>query len=124
MKYLRKTIGLLGLCPSCLRWQGIFAFEDSVCVICYENEKDGGAFKKIGAGLAIAGTLGFGGQQLNSINNQNLELKEKLGALEEQIKEPSFGGVYDKDGDGDIDKWDKDNGLPALYNPKYWSPKQ
>ena len=121
MKYLRKTIGLLGLCPSCLRYQGIFTFTDYVCSVCYENEKDGGAFKKIGAGLAIAGTLGFGGQKMIEIKNENTQLQEKLGAMEEQIKQPVLGGIQDKDGDGRITKWDKDNGLPALYNPKYWS---
>lgn len=123
MNILRKTIGLLGLCPSCLRYQGIFTFTDYVCLNCHENEKDGGGLKKIIVGILASILSFFGYGEYSDLKQNNLDLQNKLGALEEQIKEPVLGGSLDKDGDGDIDKWDKDNGLPALYNPKYWSPK-
>lgn len=121
MKHIRKIIGLLGFCSSCLRWQGIFAFEDYVCVVCKENDRDGGALKKILIGVATAILSYFGYGEYSDIKTQNLELQDKLGQIEQRINEPVFGGSIDKNGDGHIDKWEKDNGMAPLMNPKYWS---
>lgn len=120
-KTIRQFIGLLGFCPSCLRWQGIFAFEDYICLTCRENDRDGGALKKLVVGILALIASWFGYGEYSDIKNQNLELQDKIGALEEQINQPLVGGVQDKDGDGRITKWDKDNGLAPLMNPKYWS---
>ena len=122
-KLLLKLIGLTGFCPSCLHWQGVFTFTDYVCLDCHENQKDGGGIKKILIGIIASILSFFGYGEYSEIKEQNLELQDKLGALEEQVNQPILGGVQDKDGDGVISKWEKDNGLPPLMNPKYWSPK-
>ena len=120
MKTIRQLIGLLGLCPSCLHYQGIFTFTDYVCLTCHENEKDGGGLKKIFVSILalIASYFGYGeySEQANKITELQGQIQELSNRPEEIL-----GGVQDKDGDGRITKWDKDTGLPALYNPKYWS---
>ncbi|QGH73120.1 MAG: RecR protein [Podoviridae sp. ctviO18] len=121
MEKIRKTIGLLGFCPSCLRWQGIFAFEDYICLVCRENDRDGGALKKLLVSILALIASWFGYGEYSDIKTQNLELQDKIGALEQRVNESAFGGSIDKNGDGHIDKWEKDNGMPPLMNPKYWS---
>ena len=120
---IRKTIGLLGLCPSCLRYQGIFTFTDYICLTCHENEKDGGGLSKICFGLLALIASWFGYGEYSEQADKITELQGQIQELNNKPNEQVLGGVQDKDGDGRITKWDKDNGLPALYNPKYWSPK-
>ena len=122
---LLKLIGLTGFCPSCLSWQAKFTFTNYVCFECFENEKDGGGLKKILIGIIAAILSFFGYGEYSELKTQNLELQDKLGALEEQVNRPDelLGASQDKNGDGVISKWEKDNGLPPLMNPKYWSPK-
>ena len=79
--------------------------------------------KKLLIGIIASILSFFGYGEYSNIKDQNLELQQKLGAIEKKVKEPVLGGAVDKDGDGILSKWEKDNGLPPLYNPKYWSPK-
>ena len=70
----------------------MFAFEDSVCSNCYENQKDGGGLKKILIGIIASILSFFGYGEYSELKNQNLELQNKLGAIEEQIRQPILGG--------------------------------
>lgn len=114
-KIIRQTIGLLGFCPSCLRWQGIFAFEDYVCATCHEDGKDGGVLKKTFISIATVILSYFGYGEYTELKETNIKLDEKLGNLESKIQSPVLGADKNKS------KWELDNGLPPLSNPKYWS---
>ena len=110
IKTLRKTIGLLGLCPSCLKWQGIFAFEDYVCENCNEDGRDGGGLKKLLFGI-IASILAFFGY--GDYSNKTSQIEELRGQVkelktEQEIERPLGAGVID-------------NGIRGIANPKYWS---
>ena len=112
MKLIRKTIGLFGLCPSCLKWQGIFAFEDYICENCNEDGRDGGGLKKILASILalVASWFGYGEYNKNIDKIQALEqrIEQTRGIVENQAERPLGAGVID-------------NGIRGIANPKYWS---